>query len=294
MRNRVPSSVHLSNVGIADLRMGLSAAASASQPEHGVSKLLPGAASSGLRPRIMASDGVQDDGNSAPGALAAKPLPAKCSVLLRSTDASSPTRVRRLCTCARLESGGTKRSPSSRRSVKLGLNTALSSALSSSLNAEPASASRFDQNVSPTAMHASRGWQLQSSQPAGASSVSSVGVRSNWSRFRSTPWGSLLAEGTVAVGASTGGGAIAGGGGGTTMLVARSGIIRRVMGAGPRVSYDCPSFTRPRNRSRPNWTPPYTPCMREPNPFSAPMMLPSSIQIWEWHRSFQSWGMCCW
>mmetsp|Transcript_69324 Transcript_69324/g.195499 ORF Transcript_69324/g.195499 Transcript_69324/m.195499 type:complete len:214 (+) Transcript_69324:969-1610(+) len=87
-----------------------------------------------------------------------------------------------------------KRSPSSRRSERWGLNTSRSSFWSSAANTDPPSPRSCDQKAPPTGTQASRGSAPPPQSPGGASPGARRGRdRSNLLRSRSTPRATALA-----------------------------------------------------------------------------------------------------
>mmetsp|Transcript_157708 Transcript_157708/g.382926 ORF Transcript_157708/g.382926 Transcript_157708/m.382926 type:complete len:244 (+) Transcript_157708:1404-2135(+) len=207
-------------------------------------------------------------------------LPSGSNSMLRKwffrccrTDASSLRSIRSFCTCVRLVSGGTNSSHSSRLSHRCESNNSLSMVLSSSLKAEP---ERFFQKALP--MNSSPP-QL----PSGARGSASVAVsKSNLSRLRSTPLGTP------------------GGAPGTSSGISANPVrawIRRWESAGARATDTLAVGTRPTATrciwSRPNSTPPYTPCIKlaDFTPSADDTMRPSSTWICDMRCSFQSWGI---
>mmetsp|Transcript_55531 Transcript_55531/g.125170 ORF Transcript_55531/g.125170 Transcript_55531/m.125170 type:complete len:238 (-) Transcript_55531:1024-1737(-) len=182
------------------------------------------------------------------------------------TTASSSRSARSMATWVAPTSGGMKSSASSRLSHRPGWYKSLRSVFSSSGSAD---FSMFDQKELPTN---SLVFQL----PAGTSVASMGDASSNLSRLRSTPLGTP--------GARTGNSATAPRA--DTMRAVRDGTLAATTRPGGART----PGTRPR-RSTPSSTPPYTPNMRLPDPFSASTILPSATWIWETACSFQSCGI---
>merc|ERR1719440_1738932 len=114
-------------------------------------------------------------------------LDKKFAFLRWRTDSSSLTRARSLVTYVELASGGAKRSPSERRSDKLGWKISFSRILSSALKTL-LSLSRLAQNESPTATHSSTDCNSPLQLPCVSGETCFASDRSKLSSLRSTPW----------------------------------------------------------------------------------------------------------
>mmetsp|Transcript_117373 Transcript_117373/g.332550 ORF Transcript_117373/g.332550 Transcript_117373/m.332550 type:complete len:237 (+) Transcript_117373:835-1545(+) len=202
--------------------------------------------------------GVHDDGNSGPGLFIANSLQRKASFLPICTSSSSVTNPRRPWTYEAAVSGGTNWSPSTRRSERCGLNTALSSFSSSGLAPDSEPPSMLGQKLRPAG-------HLSQLPGASSSFMELVVDRSNLSKQRSTPC-KRAAELTRAP---------------TTPALGTNCAWMEI-----GTFWERPTT----NWSRPKSTPPYTPCLLLSIPTSASTISPFSIWILEKKRSFQSWG----
>mmetsp|Transcript_56657 Transcript_56657/g.159823 ORF Transcript_56657/g.159823 Transcript_56657/m.159823 type:complete len:258 (-) Transcript_56657:498-1271(-) len=257
MRNRVLSSVHRSNEGTRDRRSRgstSSAGRACRRPARG--------------PRLQASsiEDVQADGNNGPALLATKSLLKKESVLRCSTSASSSTRARIFSTYAALGSESpAKRSPSSSLSDSGGRNIRLRRSMF------PSSASSLPLIMDQNALPATPG--RASWEPPAGSGLGSL--RSNLSRFRSTPFGKGVVLGSVsrAPRVLRPGRAKAWKETSGTWLTS---LLRWGNAPGPVQGNDM--------RSKPNSTPPYRPSLVLTAPSSGATIAPSCTLMREWQR----------
>mmetsp|Transcript_74795 Transcript_74795/g.206218 ORF Transcript_74795/g.206218 Transcript_74795/m.206218 type:complete len:260 (-) Transcript_74795:493-1272(-) len=259
MRNRIPSSALLSNSGAAVRSADGSQAASTREglrPSPQFEQL------QGARSRAIAREAVHEDGKRGPASSMLNSLLRKCCILCSRTSSSSLRSARNLPAYSCLASGGMNKSPSLRLSESRGLNRAARSFLSSSVKGLPVSLFKPMKNASPSRPEAP--WPL-SQPPDGASSFTGLGVeQSNLPKSRSTPLaGCPVAQpnGTVCETA--------------LMLAAARALVRAKADAEIRVGETRGSL------SRPNCTPPYTPYVLEPTPFSASTIVPSLTRILE-------------
>mmetsp|Transcript_70396 Transcript_70396/g.198679 ORF Transcript_70396/g.198679 Transcript_70396/m.198679 type:complete len:347 (+) Transcript_70396:659-1699(+) len=177
----MPSSVHLSNVGVKDLITCNRVVTWAANSGRGLSSWA--LVEDSLRAILYA--GVQDDGNRDPGSPTEKSLLKKRSRLDDCAVSSSLTSLRSFSTWVDSVLGGTKLSPSSRRSERCGLKMPLSKLLSVPSTFESTSLVIADQKASLTGVSDAK---MEPQLPAVLCDVIRVGSeRSNRSRFKSTP-----------------------------------------------------------------------------------------------------------
>mmetsp|Transcript_106270 Transcript_106270/g.216696 ORF Transcript_106270/g.216696 Transcript_106270/m.216696 type:complete len:200 (+) Transcript_106270:750-1349(+) len=132
---------------------------------------------------------LQDRGKRGPTLSIVKAVLLKCWILSCCRVSSRCTSSRKRRTWEALVSGGTKRSPSWRRSERLRLKTAFRRRLSSSFSA-PSEASRLSQKAPPMTKEASEHWKAPVQLPSRTSlDASTASERSNCPKFKSTPLG---------------------------------------------------------------------------------------------------------
>mmetsp|Transcript_70404 Transcript_70404/g.198722 ORF Transcript_70404/g.198722 Transcript_70404/m.198722 type:complete len:218 (-) Transcript_70404:409-1062(-) len=181
MRKRIPSSEALSKTGVEDLIL---CRTTGSFPRYVLSwRELPVEV-----PCAISNEGTQEAGNSGPGLHITKASLRKWRLLSARTRRSSSTRWHRARTDATPVSGGTNRSPSSRRSERWGLNTSRKSLRSSSLITDASEDDLSTAAQKPPAEGPAQLPTLLELGPQGPSDIPRTGSdRSNLSMHRSTP-----------------------------------------------------------------------------------------------------------
>mmetsp|Transcript_66460 Transcript_66460/g.205552 ORF Transcript_66460/g.205552 Transcript_66460/m.205552 type:complete len:201 (-) Transcript_66460:305-907(-) len=192
-------------------------------------------------PLATSKESVQEEGKSSPAQPAAKALLQKCSLRCPRMASSSRTSARSLLRYITLVSGGTKRSPSSRRSERCGLKTARKRSLSSLPSTGSLASPSAVQNVLPTAAWASGRPTLPQ---RAVRCTRRAAERPNLSRLRSTPFGARAPTESLVVPADS-------------LAMAPKVEVRSppLEKAGPAARAAAGPAPR-RKRSRPNCTPP--------------------------------------